>query len=222
MDAAADDDSASPTMADDQLQAAESSTEPPPFTTMLRDFSHVLSHFTHFLPSSPSRRLPVHHQLRHGGDHFDLVLVGFMRGGVWYNRDGEPVVDDDGAYSNGGFGAVPASEEAIAALPETTVGECDGETREKEAECVVCLEDYQAGDKLRTMPCSHGFHERCILPWLRVSRLCPLCRFALPAAAAETESLVDEEEDDDEGDTLEEDVNDGDGDTLESIQFLFL
>nr|CAB3490881.1 unnamed protein product [Digitaria exilis] len=220
MDAAAcDDDSASPTMAVDQLQAAEPpSIEPLPFTNMLRDFSHVLSHFTHSLPSSPSRRLPVHHQLRHGGGHLDdLVLVGFMRGGVWYNRDGEPVVDDDGAYSNGGFGAVPASEEAIAALPETTVGDGDGETKGKEAECAVCLEDYQVGDKLRTMPCSHGFHERCILPWLHVSRLCPLCRFALPAAAAEAESLVDEEEeDDDEGDTIEEDVNDGE------IQFLFL
>ncbi|KAF8656731.1 hypothetical protein HU200_060523 [Digitaria exilis] len=149
----------------------------------------------HPLPSPvASRRLPVHHQLRHGA-HLDHVLVGFMRDGVWYNRDGEPVVDD------GGFGAVPASEEAIAALPETTVGECDGETREKEAECVVCLEDYQAGDKLRTLPCSHGFHERCILPWLRVSRLCPLCRFALPAAAAaETESLVDEEENEEDDD----------------------
>nr|CAB3463023.1 unnamed protein product [Digitaria exilis] len=195
------DDSASPTMADDQLQASESSTEPPPFTNMLRDFSHVLSHFTHSLPSSPSRRLPVHHQLRHGGH---LVLVGFMRGGVWHNRDGEPVVDDDGAYSNGGFGAVPASEEAIAALPETATATARRRGKKQSA---------------RTMPCSHGFHERCILPWLRVSRLCPLCRFAMPAAGAETESLVDEEEDEgDEGGTLEEDDNDGDGDTLEHLQ----
>ncbi|CAL5098371.1 unnamed protein product [Urochloa decumbens] len=87
---------------------------------------------------------------------------------------------DDDAYAYGGFGAVPASGDAVAALPvpETTVGE--GEATEEE--CAVCLEAYEAGDTLRTMPCSHGFHEHCIFGWLAISRLCPLCRFALPAA----------------------------------------
>ncbi|RLN27812.1 hypothetical protein C2845_PM05G05910 [Panicum miliaceum] len=123
-----------------------------------------------------------------------------LRDGVatWY-VDGEPVGDGGygggGDYRNGGFGGVPASDEAMAALPETTAGE--GETRGKE--CAVCLEAYEAGDTLRTMPCAHGFHQRCIFEWLRVSRLCPLCRFALPAAA-ETESpfMGDEDVDRDE------------------------
>ncbi|CAN6339580.1 unnamed protein product [Urochloa humidicola] len=89
--------------------------------------------------------------------------------------------DGGAAYRNGGFGAVPAAEEVIAALPETTtVGVGDMAERE----CAVCLEAYEAGDTLRTMPCcSHAFHECCIFQWLRVSRLCPLCRFAMPAAA---------------------------------------
>jgi hypothetical protein len=50
-----------------------------------------------------------------------------------------------------------------------------GEARES-GECAVCLDEYEAGDALRTMPCAHGFHERCIVEWLRASRLCPLCR----------------------------------------------
>ncbi|XP_006663191.1 E3 ubiquitin-protein ligase SIRP1-like [Oryza brachyantha] len=79
------------------------------------------------------------------------------------------------AYSNGGFGAVPASSEAIAALMETTVGET------KEKTCAVCLEDFEEGERLKRMPCSHGFHASCISDWLRLSRLCPHCRFALPA-----------------------------------------
>ncbi|TVU50810.1 hypothetical protein EJB05_02200, partial [Eragrostis curvula] len=58
------------------------------------------------------------------------------------------------------------------------------------AECAVCLEGYEAGETLRTMPCSHGFHERCIFGWLRVSRLCPLCRFAMPAETEEEDGAV--------------------------------
>jgi hypothetical protein len=67
----------------------------------------------------------------------------------------------------------------------------------------VCLEAYEAGDTLRTMPCAHGFHESCIFEWLRVSRLCPLCRFALPAAV-ETESPFMGDDDGGGGDREEE------------------
>ncbi|CAN6325774.1 unnamed protein product [Urochloa humidicola] len=87
---------------------------------------------------------------------------------------------DDDAYAYGGFGAVPASGAAVAALLETTVAEGEATTEE---ECAVCLEGYEAGDALRTMPCAHGFHEHCIFGWLAISRLCPICRFALPAEA---------------------------------------
>lgn len=99
----------------------------------------------------------------------DIPTMLFVFGGV--------LVGDGGGYANGGFGAVPASGGAMADLPKTTVGEIKGE----KAECAVCIEAYQVGDTVRTMPCSHDFHESCIFEWLRVSRLCPLCRFALPA-----------------------------------------
>lgn len=82
-------------------------------------------------------------------------------------------------YSNGRFGSVPACSEAIAALEETSAGEA------KEKDCSVCLEAFEEeSDKLmRKMPCCHAFHESCIFEWLQVSRLCPLCRFALPTQA---------------------------------------
>ncbi|CAO2140812.1 unnamed protein product [Urochloa humidicola] len=115
-------------------------------------------------------------------------------------------------YAYGLFGAVPASGDAMAALPETTVGE--GEAAEEE--CAVCLEGYEAGDKLRTMPCVHGFHEHCIFGWLAVSRLCPLCRFALPAVV---ESDTEDEDDDDDDDTADEDDDDADV-SHESLQFM--
>lgn len=78
----------------------------------------------------------------------------------------------------------------------------------RDLDCAVCLEDLVAGGrKLRKMDCSHSFHQRCIFRWLHVSRLCPMCRFAMPSRpedehvgeeverelAAEEEGAADEE-----------------------------
>ncbi|XP_044985625.1 E3 ubiquitin-protein ligase RDUF1-like [Hordeum vulgare subsp. vulgare] len=94
-----------------------------------------------------------------------------------------PAVAADAPYSNGRFGAVPASEKAIAELPRTTAGEA------REKGCSVCMEVFEEGDALRRLHCSHAFHEDCISMWLGVSHLCPLCRFAL-----RTQGQEDEEE----------------------------
>jgi len=51
---------------------------------------------------------------------------------------------------------------------------------ETSGECSVCLMDFEAGSKLRVMPCSHYFHEQCIFSWLQLNHVCPLCRFPLP------------------------------------------
>ncbi|CAM0950292.1 unnamed protein product [Alopecurus aequalis] len=51
-----------------------------------------------------------------------------------------------------------------------------------QTECAVCLKDFEAEDKVSTMPCNHCFHQGCISEWLQVSCVCPLCRGALPTA----------------------------------------
>ncbi|KAK2977659.1 hypothetical protein RJ640_015656 [Escallonia rubra] len=43
-------------------------------------------------------------------------------------------------------------------------------------ECSICHEDFVPRDMVNRLPCSHIFHTRCILRWLKRSNTCPLCR----------------------------------------------
>ena len=50
-------------------------------------------------------------------------------------------------------------------------------TPTKEDMCAVCLEPRIEGQMVRTLMCLHTFHVSCIDPWLRTSKLCPVCQF---------------------------------------------
>ncbi|GJN13897.1 hypothetical protein PR202_gb00653 [Eleusine coracana subsp. coracana] len=82
-----------------------------------------------------------------------------------------------------------STEAAIQGLPEVTPG--GGGAKLLQAECAMCLKDFDAEEKLRAMPCAHAFHEQCIFQWLRRNAACPLCRQQLPPTQ-------DKDKDDDE------------------------
>ncbi|XP_050226041.1 uncharacterized protein LOC126675443 [Mercurialis annua] len=71
---------------------------------------------------------------------------------------------------------VPASESSIAGLERFVF---DDENLE-EKKCVICLEEMEMGMEAIRMPCSHFYHQDCILQWLHKSHLCPLCRYKMP------------------------------------------
>ncbi|KAM3583054.1 hypothetical protein VKS41_004809 [Umbelopsis sp. WA50703] len=49
-----------------------------------------------------------------------------------------------------------------------------------ESRCSICLDDYQAMDKLLLLPCHHEYHKACIDRWFDTSQMCPVCRFKIP------------------------------------------
>uniref|UniRef100_A0A0A9E4A8 RING-type E3 ubiquitin transferase n=1 Tax=Arundo donax TaxID=35708 RepID=A0A0A9E4A8_ARUDO len=79
----------------------------------------------------------------------------------------------------------PAARSAVEALPSAVVAA--GDEGEGE-ECVVCRDGVAAGQRVKRLPCSHRYHEDCIVPWLQVRNSCPLCRFELPTDDPEYET----------------------------------
>lgn len=51
------------------------------------------------------------------------------------------------------------------------------ESTQKEAECAVCLGEFEDGEWLKHLPnCTHVFHSACIDKWFQSHSSCPLCR----------------------------------------------
>lgn len=43
-------------------------------------------------------------------------------------------------------------------------------------DCCICLETYINNDKICKLKCSHTYHKKCIIKWMKHSNLCPLCK----------------------------------------------
>jgi len=54
--------------------------------------------------------------------------------------------------------------------------EFDPEKMSHSLMCAVCREDFIKGEQLRQLSCCHCYHGDCVLPWLRQSGNCPVCR----------------------------------------------
>ena len=45
--------------------------------------------------------------------------------------------------------------------------------------CIVCLNDFEIGDKVTSLPCLHMFHTDCIKNWLQSKNHCPICKYSI-------------------------------------------
>jgi len=72
--------------------------------------------------------------------------------------------------------------------PKKKKSQCHNENRKREESgnehCIICLEPFQDGDRLRILPCNHLFHSSCIDKWLSgsfsyeecITSGCPTCK----------------------------------------------
>lgn len=51
----------------------------------------------------------------------------------------------------------------------------DDNDDEEEKNCPICLEPFEEGNTVKTLPCWHMFHTQCIDKWLRMRNKCPVC-----------------------------------------------
>lgn len=86
------------------------------------------------------------------------------------------LLNDVVALSIGEDTPTPASESSsFAALEKRMMDE------ESVEECCICLVEMAADTEVTVLPCNHIFHGGCIVDWLRIKNVCPLCRFIIPA-----------------------------------------
>jgi len=77
---------------------------------------------------------------------------------------------------------VPATDEVMEQLHREVLEE---KSPLLERDCAVCKDQFALNTEdpddqvVVTLPCKHPFHEGCIMPWLKSSATCPVCRFQL-------------------------------------------
>ncbi|KAK2728074.1 hypothetical protein QYM36_008525 [Artemia franciscana] len=68
------------------------------------------------------------------------------------------------------------SEKEIESIETIKITE---EQIKKNLEFSVCLEDYKLRENVNKLSCSHLFHNKCVIPWLKLHGTCPVCRESL-------------------------------------------
>jgi len=71
-----------------------------------------------------------------------------------------------------------ASQQQIQSIPVTTVR--SKESVQESGNCTVCLNEFEAGEQQKILPCCHKYHAECIDQWLRVNNTCPVCKKSIP------------------------------------------
>jgi hypothetical protein len=90
---------------------------------------------------------------------------------------------DDMIFGNMTNGMMREEPNAPQGVPRSTLNQLPSRifhsSRDKADQCSICIENFRTGDKVRTLPCLHQFHEICVDHWLRSKNTCPICKHTI-------------------------------------------
>lgn len=89
------------------------------------------------------------------------------------------------------YGNPPASKKAVEELPREKIEE-ESFSKYKENDCLICMEGFEVSQIATKLNCSHTFHDKCILDWLKVHNTCPVCRYEMVTDDPDYESRKNE------------------------------
>lgn len=115
------------------------------------------------MPESPPRSIPTDDESRLTKDEQKTVLEKMKK--EIYNPTPKKIIQRLSLYYRDN------------ARNSSTEKNKEGDEDDKN--CAICLEDFEPRQVVMLTPCSHMFHEECIVPWVKCHGQCPVCRFAI-------------------------------------------
>jgi len=73
------------------------------------------------------------------------------------------------------YGNPPASKKTVDALPRIKLT-LENIKEFQNLNCPLCMEDCVVDEVVIKLKCSHSYHDKCIIEWLKASNTCPICR----------------------------------------------
>ena len=70
------------------------------------------------------------------------------------------------------------SKELLKYIPTSFVNK-EKKPSDNNYRCIICLSEFQVGEKESTLPCLHIFHSACIETWINNKQWCPICKYDL-------------------------------------------
>jgi len=116
------------------------------------------------------------HQLLLGMFGAPLDIHGGQFGDYALNNEALDAIITQLMEQSNGDKPVPAPDDMIARLPRTKV---KANSPLLSQDCAVCKDGFEVTQDTIALPCTHSFHDECILPWIKSSGTCPVCRFEL-------------------------------------------
>ncbi|XP_005182787.1 E3 ubiquitin-protein ligase Iruka [Musca domestica] len=108
-------------------------------------------------------------------DNSQFLFMGNLGDYAW-GREGLDTIVTQLLNQMETSGPPPLAKDKIDEIPKV---EITPEEIERKLQCSVCWEDFKIQEMVRKLPCSHVYHEECIVPWLKLHGTCPICRKSL-------------------------------------------